>query len=253
MAPRRPTSRARKPRNSVAVCARVPPSSACFTLAGSPRPRCASALAAGGRRRGLALADGCAAQPDDRTAALATRIGELEAQVRELTARPAPIPESRVAELAARTASADLALRQVRELETRVAKAEAALAAPRATGSSEAASPEQLTAVDTTLKSLSEALTDLRKRVEDNATATQVARDTAMQSSGATSAVAADVGGEIAALSKRIDALDATLRSVQAAEAAKPDEIGPRALPRRRWRCAQRWSVASPTRPNWRR
>jgi hypothetical protein len=164
---------------------------------------------------------------DDRTAALATRVGELEAQVRELTARPAPIPESRVAELAARTASADLALRQVRELETRVAKAEAALAAPRATGPSEAASPEQQTAVDTTLKSLSEALTDLRKRVEDNATATQVARDTAMQSSGATSAVAADVGGEIAALSKRIDALDATLKSVQAAEAAKPDRDRP--------------------------
>ena len=44
-----------------------------------------------------------------------------------------------------------------------------------------------------------------------------------MQSSGASSAVAADVGGEIAALSRRIDAIDAAMKGAQAAQAAKPD------------------------------
>ena len=160
---------------------------------------------------------------DDRTAALATRVGELEAQVRELTARPAPVPESRMAELAARTASADQALRQVKDIEARVAKAETALAAPRPPGPSGAPGAERLAAVDATLKSLSETLADLRKRVEDNAAATQAARDTAMQSSGASSAVAADVGGEIAAVSRRIDAIDAAMKGAQAAQAAKPD------------------------------
>jgi hypothetical protein len=159
---------------------------------------------------------------DDRTAALATRVGELEAQVRELTTRPVPVGESRIAELAARTASAEQALRQVKELEARVTKAEAALASPRAQGSANAPSVERLDAADTTLKSLSEALADLRKRVEDNAAATQVARDTAIRSSGASSAVAADVSGEIAALGTRIDAIDTTIKNMQAA-AAKPD------------------------------
>jgi hypothetical protein len=104
-----------------------------------------------------------------------------------------------------------------------VSKAEAALAAPRAAAPSGSPAPDRLAAVDGTLKSLSEALADLRKRVEDNAAATQAARDTAMQSSGASTAVAADIGGEIAALGKRIDALDAGLKSMQTAEAAKPD------------------------------
>ena len=160
---------------------------------------------------------------DDRTAALALRVGELEAEIRQLNARPAPVAESRMAELAARTASADQALRQVRELEARVAKAEAALAAPRAAGSSGPAAAERAAATDATLKSLNDGLADLRKRVEDNAAATQAARDTAMQSSGASSAVAADVGGEIAALRARIDALDSAVKSAQAAQAAKPD------------------------------
>ncbi len=160
---------------------------------------------------------------DDRTAALATRVGELEVEVRQLNARPAPIPESRMAELATRTASADQALRQVKDLEARLTKAEAALAAPRAAPPSVADGGDRLAAVDAIVKSLSETLSELRKRVDDNATATQAVRDTAMQSSGASSAVAADVGGEIATLKGRIDALDAGLKSVTAAEAAKPD------------------------------
>lgn len=179
-------------------------------------------LAAGAGVAWLWLTDTQTAR-DDRTAALSVRVGELEAEVRQLSARPAPIPESRMAELAARTASAEQALRQVKDLEARVSKAEAALAAPRAAAPGGAAAPERLAAVDTAVKSLYEALADLRKRVEDNAAATQAARDTAMQSSGASTAVAADIGGEIAALGKRIDALDAGLKGMQAAQAAKPD------------------------------
>lgn len=160
---------------------------------------------------------------DDRTAALSARIGELEAEVRQLNARPAPVADSRMAELAARTASADQALRQVRELEARLTKAEAALAESDGATPSDAGTTERAAAADAALKSLTESLADLRRRVEDNAAATQAARDTAMQSSGASSAVAADVGGEIAVLRGRIDALDAAVKAAQAAQAAKPD------------------------------
>jgi hypothetical protein len=166
----------------------------------------------------LALwAFGSFATRDDRTAPLAARLASLEAQVRNLAARPQPpaVDPRALEALSARVGAAEQAMGRLADLDARLAKAEQAAAAPRP-----AQTDAALTGRVAALEGAARPLAELGQRVEaasaaarDAKTRADAAFEAAQKNSAAVPAQAAD-HKEIEALSSRVAAQE------QAAKAA---------------------------------
>jgi len=177
-----------------------------------------------------------AAQPapasDERVAAIGQRVLEIvdprvksaldaeRTRVKEIDERLAKVEETArtqppAAGSPASTDSAAAVLAHVQELEKRVASTDASL-----TTVSERVREMGLAgsaATDGAIKSLADASSALRGRVDELAALAQGANDAAARSSGAFGARAAEIAGAVETMNGRIAALEGTLKGLQAA------------------------------------
>ena len=165
----------------------------------------AGAAATAGILYGLGLLP---ARPD-RAAPEAMRLSALESQMRSITSAPPGASPARLDALEAGAAAGTQALDALKALEARLAKAEASLAQPAA------AAPAQPAAADPAVQALTESVSELRRRIDENAAAAQTARDAAQRSSGASEATAANLGGEVESLGRRVAALEASVKAIE--------------------------------------
>ena len=140
---------------------------------------------------------------DKRVDATTAQVTALQTRTNELAARP--VVDPRVEQLVAQMTAVEQALQQVRALDARLTQAEAALARPVAAAADPDVSP-RIAALDEAMKALGAAVADLRQRVDATTSASQAGSASAQQASVA-----------IEALGKRIEALEATARTLQSA------------------------------------
>lgn len=195
-------------------------------LAGAAMGMITGALAAGAVLGGLWWTGWLAA--GSRDPGNAERVTALENQLRTLSARPAPSPPPPDADLARRVGDLEQAGQRHAALDARLAKAEAAVNAPRVPAAVPAADPavgQQLAAVEAANQALRQDIVDLRQRLDQVSASAQVARDTAMQSTGAASAVTADTAGELTRIGERLAIAERTIATMQPAiaKAASPE------------------------------
>jgi hypothetical protein len=159
------------------------------------------------------------ADRDSRAAADAARLGRLETQMREFSARPVP-PQNAANELVARVAAAEEALKNVAGLQARLAQAEATLRSPPP-----AVDPEvgkRIAGLDAATQQLDQGLGELRRRLDEISVNAQAARDTAIRSAGSSTEATANVSSEVDGLTKRVQTLETTAQTLQTAVTRAP-------------------------------
>lgn len=148
---------------------------------------------------------------DNGTAALAGRTAALDAQVRELAARPAPTGDAKaLGDMSARVDVVDAGLRRV---DDRLARAESALATPRS-APTDPVVLERLGAADSMLRALNATIADLRQRLDEVAIAAREARGRADAAAASPGAPNAAEQGELDALAARIIVLERDAKTV---------------------------------------
>ncbi|MBV8753275.1 MAG: hypothetical protein JO328_10510 [Hyphomicrobiales bacterium] len=144
----------------------------------------------------------------NRDASLAGKVDALDTQVRGLAGKPAPADAKALDDLRTRVDTIDASLRRV---DDRLNRAESALATPRS-APTDPAVLARLSAAESMQRALGDTLTDLRKRIEDNAAAARDARDRADAVGKSSGADAND------ALRKDNEALTARVAALEHAE-----------------------------------
>jgi hypothetical protein len=151
---------------------------------------------------------------DNGTAVLAGRIATLDAQMRELAARPAPAGDAKaIDDLRTRVDVIDAGLRR---LDDRLARAESTLATPRS-APTDPVVLERLGAADSMLRALNATIADLRQRLDEVATAAREARGRADAAAASPGAPNAAEQSELDALAARIAVLERDAKTVNQA------------------------------------
>jgi len=170
---------------------------------------------------------------DDLSVMLAARLAMLEAQVRDIAAKPQPasLDQRALADLAARVGAAEQAMGRLTDFDARIARAEASAAAPRAVQLDQA-----LIARIAALETATRPLAELRQTVDAASAAARDAKGRADAAFDAAQKVPAPAPApqvahsEIDALSARLAALEQTAKTIDeriaraAATGAGPDK-----------------------------